>query len=74
MDSDATYNLMVDETEDLDTRAVAATDLVCWIANDGEWPAMTIKLGEAAVIDLCRSTIFRALDALATQTSHMKGD
>jgi hypothetical protein len=70
MDPDATYRLMVDESNDLDERAVAATDLLAWMVNAGAGigPATSVA-GNAAWRrydpDECKYHIFRALDRLA---------
>ena len=64
MDPITTYYLMIDETEDLDTRAVAATDLLVWLANGSALPDLLAGV-EREVVDLARHTIFKALDALA---------
>jgi hypothetical protein len=64
MDPQATYRLMMDDSNDLDTRAVAATDLLVWLANGGR-PG---RLSRADLLDHCRHTIFKALDALSNAT------
>lgn len=63
MDPDATYALMVAESSDLDERAVAATDLLFWLA-DGRgtgWTPLTIHYRA----ETCKHHIFAALDRLA---------
>lgn len=72
MDPDATYALMTDESNDLDERAVAATDLLVWLAKGGAAPSAWRTPGgfyradeRAADIDICRTRVFQALDRLA---------
>lgn len=66
MDPNATYRIVMDETNDLDSRAVAATDLLVWLANgNGRVPDSRSRI---TVLDNCRHIIFKALDALAATT------
>jgi hypothetical protein len=60
VDVDATYAIMTDESNTLDERAVAATDLLVWLVGDG-WK----QIMASDVADECRSVIFKALDHLA---------
>jgi len=77
MDPQATYRLMMDDTNDLDTRAVAATDLLVWLASGGlpgpdaqvvVEPVSGEVVVEYPVLDDCRHNIFKALDALNNAT------
>lgn len=64
MDPDATLAIMVDESNDLDERAVAATDLLVWLANGGRPPEPRSRFG-GNVAEFCSHRIFQALDRLA---------
>lgn len=64
MDPDATLAIMVDESNDLDERAVAATDLLVWLANGGRPPKRDSPFA-GSITDRCRYRIFKALDRLA---------
>lgn len=70
MDPDATWKIVTDESADLDERAVAATDLLCWLAAQGFPPLMArthdgFPLRRIEIADECRYRIFKALDRLA---------
>jgi hypothetical protein len=66
MDVDATYQIMTDESNTLDERAVAATDLLVWLAKGGFTCAVARINPEitADIIDVARHRIFKALDGL----------
>ncbi len=64
MDPEATWRIMMDVSSDLDEQSVAATDLLVWLAIGGCQPR-TIDMARSGITDVCRSTIFRALDRLA---------
>jgi hypothetical protein len=68
MDPDATYKIMVDPTSDLEERAVAATDLLVWLAHAPDWDTgLNAKHGTVReVADECKHHIFAALDRLNT--------
>jgi hypothetical protein len=67
MEPDATYAIMTDESNTLDERAVAATDLLVWMAKGGAAPTLASfnPLAILDVIERCHFTIFKALDHLA---------
>lgn len=66
MDPDATLALLLDETNDLDERAVAAVDLLVWIAKGGHISLHREGLRpQADTISDCQHAIFKALDRLA---------
>lgn len=67
MDPDATYKLMVDPASDLDEAAVAATDLLVWLACGGFMPTNVPRHVQtrSMLTDECKLHIFRALDRLA---------
>lgn len=78
MDPTTTLKLMMDPTSDMDERAVAATDLLVWLASGGHVPEgwtthltglRTISDAKrayaTAIAGECKTFIFRALDRLA---------
>lgn len=62
MDPDASWRIVTDTSCDLDERAVAATDLLVWLATHGHNPGDAAD--REAVVDTCRHQIFKALDRL----------
>jgi hypothetical protein len=66
MSPDATYAIMTDESNTLDERAVAATDLLVWAAWRGDWQTIrTSAWTMTEIADYARGRIFAALDRLA---------
>ncbi len=62
MDVNATWDLMVDPNNDIDERAVAAVDLLVWLAGGGLTPRAAPR---EHAIDLAQYNALRALDRLA---------
>ena len=63
MDPDAAYALMINPLNDIDERAVAATDLLVWMATGGYGPDVVETT--ASLAEKCQARIFVALDRLA---------
>ncbi len=75
MDPEVTHATMISPGNDLDERAVAATDLLCHMAGNG---TMFVYVGRRSqstwrIADECRYRVFAALDRLATLESFVAG-